>query len=56
MQVDKIKDFKEFSELVFALGVNTEGLETMEKIKEKIRERIDESAERHRVTKVSEDK
>ena len=55
MQVDKIVDFKELYEIISAIGMETEGLETMEEMKETLREHIEESSKRQQDAKVSVD-
>ena len=53
MQVDKIMDFKELYDVISAVGMKTEGLETKKEMKEKLREHIEESSKSQQVAKVS---
>lgn len=55
MQVDKIVDFKQLFEIISAVGMKTDGLETKEEMKEKLCEHIEESSKRQQDAKVSTD-
>ncbi len=55
MQVDKIVDFQQLFEIISSVGMKTDGLKTMEEMKEKLRKHIEESSKRQQDAKVSTD-
>ena len=53
MQVDKIVDVTELCEIISAVGLTTDGLDTKEEMKKKLREHLEESPKSQQVAKVS---
>ncbi|KAL9963754.1 hypothetical protein ACROYT_G027290 [Oculina patagonica] len=51
MQVNKIVDFQQLFEIISAVGMKTDGLKTMEEMKEKLRDYIEESSKRQQDAK-----
>ncbi len=55
VQVDKIGNFKQLYEIITAVGMETDELKTIEEMKEKLSEHIEESSKRQQDAKVSTD-